>query len=88
MCGEAREWFYPLLLMTITSLNVLENSFVENFIPRVYTYASYGDFNVVSDPPSPIWTQGNEYLILSYTPYEYILGREFENEIEEPPPNA
>jgi hypothetical protein len=70
--GNAREWFYSLFPGTITSWDVLETSFAEKF----------------SHPPSPIWTQDNEYFILSYTPYEDLSSNKFENEIEEPPPNA
>jgi hypothetical protein len=69
---NAPKWFYSLLYGTITSWDVLETSFTEK----------------ISHPPSPIWTQDNEYSILSYTPYEYLSSNKFENEIEEPPPNA
>jgi hypothetical protein len=72
LLGNALEWFHSLLPGTITSWDVLETLFAENF----------------SHPPSPIWTQDNEYFILSYTPYEDLSSNKFENEIEEPPPNA
>jgi len=39
---------------------VLEISLAKNYIPRVHPYAIYDVFNVVSHPPSPIWTQDNE----------------------------
>jgi hypothetical protein len=51
---------YSLLPNSITSWDVLENSFAEKFIPRVHSYVFVDAFNVVSHPPSPIWTQDNE----------------------------
>jgi hypothetical protein len=41
-----------LMLGTITSWDVLENSFAEKFIPNV--------FNFATGPPYSIWTQDNE----------------------------
>jgi hypothetical protein len=58
--GDALEWYYSLLPWTITSWDVLETSFAEKFIPRMHSYALSNFFNVVSHPPSPIWTQDNE----------------------------
>jgi hypothetical protein len=58
--GNACEWFFSLLPGTITSWDVLETSFAEKFIPRMHPYALSSVFNVVSHPPSPIWTQDNE----------------------------
>jgi hypothetical protein len=49
-----------LLPGTITSWDVLETSFAEKFIPRMHSYALSNFFNVVSHPPSPMWTQDHE----------------------------
>jgi hypothetical protein len=70
--GNALEWFHSLLPGTITSWDVLENLFAEEF----------------SHPPSPIWTQDKEYFISSHNPYEYILSSKLENETKEPSPNV
>jgi hypothetical protein len=60
LCGNVLEWYNSLLFGTITCWDVLETSFSETFIPRVKSYVFVDDFNVVSHPPSPIWTQYNE----------------------------
>jgi hypothetical protein len=121
LCGDAFEWYYLFLPGTITNWDLFETSFVENFIPRMNSYDLSDSFNVISHPPSPIWTQENEvndleektnqrmekiysnhiaenknensnfqvqYFSLSYTPYEDSSFSKFENEIEDPPPNA
>jgi hypothetical protein len=49
-----------IVVWTITNWDVLETSFVEKFIPMMHPYAISSVFNVVSHPPSPIWTQDNE----------------------------
>jgi hypothetical protein len=58
---------------TITSWDVLETSFAEKFFPPTLSHMD---------------TRRNEDFILSYTPYEDLSSNKFENEIEEPPPNA
>jgi hypothetical protein len=58
--GIAREWFFSLLPGTITSWNVLENSFAKNFIPRMHPYAPSSYFNVASHSLSLILTQNIE----------------------------
>jgi hypothetical protein len=35
---DANEWFYSLLLGTITSWDVLKNLFMEKYVPRKYPY--------------------------------------------------
>jgi hypothetical protein len=39
--GNANEWFYSLLLGTITSWDVLENLFVEKYFPRKDPYSLF-----------------------------------------------
>jgi hypothetical protein len=39
---------------------VLEDSFVENFIPKVHSYVFVDALNVATHPPSPIWKKDNE----------------------------
>jgi hypothetical protein len=57
---DALEWYSSLMPNSITSWDVLENSFAKKFIPRVHSYVFVDAFNVVSHPPSPIWMQDNE----------------------------
>jgi hypothetical protein len=38
---DATEWFYLLLPRTITSWDVLENLFVEKYVPRKYPYSLF-----------------------------------------------
>ena len=45
---------------SITSWDVLEDSFVEKFISKVHSYVFVDVLNVVSHPPSPTWTQKDE----------------------------
>jgi hypothetical protein len=49
-----------LIPNSITSWDVLEDSFAEKFIPKVHSYVFVDVLNVVSHPPSPIWKQDNE----------------------------
>jgi hypothetical protein len=39
---------------------VLEDSFAENFIPKVHSYVFVDVLNVVAHPSSPIWKHDNE----------------------------
>jgi hypothetical protein len=59
-----REWFFSLLPRTISNWDVLETLFSENFIPNF--------FNVVSHPPSPIWTKDNEETDLEEKPNKIL----------------
>jgi hypothetical protein len=52
LCGNALEWFYSLFPGNITNWDLLENSFDEKCIQNVLI--------VVSQPPSPIWTNENQ----------------------------
>ena len=45
---------------SITSWDALEDSFAENFIPKVHSYVFVDVLNVVSHPPSPTWTKNDE----------------------------
>jgi hypothetical protein len=58
--GNALEWYSSLIPNSITSWDVLEDSFVEKFIPKVHSYVFVDVLNVVSHPSSPIWKQDNE----------------------------
>jgi hypothetical protein len=57
---DALEWYSSLMPNSITSWDVLEDSFAENFIPKVHSYVFVDVLNVVSHPPSPTWTQKDE----------------------------
>jgi hypothetical protein len=57
---DALEWYSSLLCNSITSWGVLEDSFVEKFIPKVDSYVFYDVLNVVSHPSSPMWKKDNE----------------------------
>jgi hypothetical protein len=57
---DALEWYSSLMPNFITSWNVLEDSFAENFIPKVHSYVFVDVLNVVAHPSSPIWKQDNE----------------------------
>jgi hypothetical protein len=70
--GDALEWYGSLLPNSIISWDVLENPFAEKFISRVNSYVFVDVFNVVSHPPSPIWTQENEVIDLEEN-YNQIL---------------
>jgi hypothetical protein len=39
---------------------VLEDSFAENFIPKVHSYVFDDFLNVIAHPSSPIWNKDNE----------------------------
>jgi hypothetical protein len=41
---------------------VLEDSFAENFIPKVHSYDFVDVLNVASQPSSPMWTQNDEMI--------------------------
>jgi hypothetical protein len=58
------------------------------YLLKISSCVSADDFNVDSHRSSPIWTQDNKYVILSYTPYEDLLNNKIENDIEEPSSNA
>jgi hypothetical protein len=45
---------------SITSWDVLEDSFAEKFIPKVNSYVFADVLNVVSHPSSSIWKKDNE----------------------------
>jgi hypothetical protein len=45
---------------SITSWDVLEDSFEEKFIPKVHSYVFVDVLNVVSHPSSPIWKKDNK----------------------------
>jgi hypothetical protein len=58
--GNALEWYSSLIPNSITSWDVLEDSFAEKFIPKVHSYVFVDALNVVAHPPSPIWKQDNK----------------------------
>jgi hypothetical protein len=45
---------------SITSWDVLEDSFSKTFIPKVQSYIFADVLNVVAHPSSPMWKQDNE----------------------------
>jgi hypothetical protein len=45
---------------SITRWDVLEDSFAENFIPKVHSYVFAYVLNVFAHPSSPIWKQDNK----------------------------
>jgi hypothetical protein len=57
---DALEWYSSLMPNSITSWDVLEDSFAEKFIPKVHSYVFVDVLNVVSHPSSPIWKQDNK----------------------------
>ena len=57
---DALEWYGSLISNSITSWDVLEDSFAEKFIPKVHSHVLDDVLNVVSHPSSPIWKQDNE----------------------------
>jgi len=69
LCGNALEWFFSLLLGTITSWDVLETLFTKEFIPYV-----------VAHPPFPTWTQKDE-MNDSKEEYHEILQEFFESNL-------
>jgi hypothetical protein len=57
---DSLEWYSSLMPKSITSWDVLKDSFAENFIPKVHSYVFADVLNVVSYPSSPMWKQDNE----------------------------
>jgi hypothetical protein len=57
---DALEWYSSLMSNSITSWDVLEDSLVEIFIPKVDSYVFVDVLNVVAHPSSPTWKQDNE----------------------------
>ena len=52
--GNAHEWFYSLLPGIITSWDVLETLFTEQYFSRVHEHALVVGFHEYAHPPSPI----------------------------------
>jgi hypothetical protein len=104
MHGNALEWYSSLFPGTITSWDILEDLFVERFShppSPIWTQDNEMiNFEEESNQGLDEFSESShvdkdensnlqkENFGLSYTPYEDISRRKFENEIKEPPPNT